>query len=135
MLQFCLNFEQAHYSFIKSSIWMGLGTESIIKVSTDERGKMIPDELEKAIVKAIEDKNIPYFVACTSGTTVLGAFDPLKPISEICSKYKLWMHVDASLGGTFLLSSKHRHLLSGIKAADSVAWNLHKLAVCCSTKF
>lgn len=31
-----------------------------------------------------------------SGTTVLGAFDPLEKIADLCEKYQLWMHVDAA---------------------------------------
>lgn len=33
------------------------------------------------------------------GTTVLGAFDPLEKIADLCEKYNLWMHVDAAWGG------------------------------------
>lgn len=35
---------------------------------------------------------------CT-GTTVLGAFDPLEKVADLCEKYKMWMHVDAAWGG------------------------------------
>ena len=28
------------------------------------------------------------------GTTVLGAFDPLDPIADICEKYNCWFHID-----------------------------------------
>lgn len=34
-----------------------------------------------------------------TGTTVLGAFDPLEKIADLCEKYKIWMHVDAAWGG------------------------------------
>ena len=57
------------------------------------------------------------------------AFDPLDKISEVCSKYKIWMHVDACLGGTVLLSKRHAHLTNGIVRANSVSWNLHKMTV------
>lgn len=108
---------------------MGLGSDAVIKVPTNERGKMIPEELEKAIKAAKNDGKVPFCVVATAGTTVLGAFDPLVEISYVCKRHGLWMHVDAALGGTFLLSSKYRSLLDGVEAADSVAWNLHKLAV------
>ncbi|XP_053907644.1 cysteine sulfinic acid decarboxylase isoform X4 [Cuculus canorus] len=62
-----------------------------------------------------------------SGTTVLGAFDPLGAIADICQRHNLWLHVDAAWGGSALLSGKHRHLLDGIERADSVAWNPHKM--------
>lgn len=48
------------------------------------------------------------------GTTVLGAFDPLESISDVCKKYNLWFHVDAAWGGGCLMSAKHKDLLKGI---------------------
>ena len=120
--------DSSHYSLSKSSIWMGHGTNSVVKVKTDDRGKMIPSELEKEIENTIKDGAVPFVVIATAGTTVLGAFDPIREVAAICAKYNIWLHVDAALGGTFLLSLKHRTLLDGIELADSVAWNLHKLA-------
>ena len=39
---------------------------------------------------------LPFFVSCTAGTTVIGAFDPLLQVADICKKYDLWLHVDVS---------------------------------------
>ncbi|MCE3011806.1 MAG: aminotransferase class V-fold PLP-dependent enzyme, partial [Proteobacteria bacterium] len=69
----------------------------------------------------------PLAVCATAGTTVLGAFDPLSEIAEICQRYKLWMHVDAAWGGGSLMSSKHKKNLKGIAEADSVTWDTHKM--------
>ena len=52
--------------------------------------------LERLIKEALEKGCKPYFVNCTCGTTVLGAFDPILPIADICEKYNLWLHVDVS---------------------------------------
>ena len=52
------------------------------------RGKMIPEELEKQILKDKEEGHLPFFVNCTTGTTVYGAYDP---ISEIAGKFELKM--------------------------------------------
>jgi glutamate decarboxylase len=40
---------------------------------------------------------LPFFVSCTSGTTIMGAFDPLHQLADVCKKYNLWLHVDVSL--------------------------------------
>lgn len=40
---------------------------------------------------------VPFFVNATAGTTVLGAFDPIHEIADICEKHNLWLHVDVSL--------------------------------------
>ena len=58
---------------------------------------MIPEELERLILKSMADGKIPFFVNATAGTTVLGAYDPLNAIADICEKYKLWFHVDVIL--------------------------------------
>ena len=36
----------------------------------------------------------PFLVALTAGTTVLGAFDPIDPVADLCEKYNLWLHID-----------------------------------------
>lgn len=56
----------------------------------------------------------PFLVAATAGTTVLGAIDPLRQLGFICSREKLWLHVDAAWGGGLLFSSSHKYKLDGI---------------------
>lgn len=57
---------------------------------------MIPCDLERKILEAqLEGKN-PFYVAATSGTTVLGAFDPIPAIAALCKRHGLWLHVDVS---------------------------------------
>ena len=38
----------------------------------------------------------PLAVVATSGTTVVGAFDPLKEIADICERHEIWLHIDVS---------------------------------------
>ncbi|NWI51253.1 CSAD decarboxylase, partial [Calyptomena viridis] len=107
--------QESHYSILKGAAFLGIGTDNVHLVPTDERGKMIPEELEKEIqrVKAEVGGLHP-----PGGTTVLGAFDPLVPIAEICARHGLWLHVDAAWGGSALLAPKLRHLLDGIHRWD-----------------
>uniref|UniRef100_A0A8C4PLG7 Cysteine sulfinic acid decarboxylase n=1 Tax=Equus asinus asinus TaxID=83772 RepID=A0A8C4PLG7_EQUAS len=119
--------KECHYSIKKGAAFLGLGTDSVRVVKADERGKMIPEDLERQISLAKAEGAVPFLVTATSGTTVLGAFDPLEAIADVCQRHGLWLHVDAAWGGSVLLSQTHRHLLAGIQRADSVAWNPHKL--------
>lgn len=119
--------EECHYSIKKGAAFLGLGTDSIRVVKADERGKMVPEDLERQIRLAEAEGAVPFLVSATSGTTVLGAFDPLEAIADVCQRHGLWLHVDAAWGGSVLLSQTHRHLLDGISRADSVTWNPHKL--------
>ncbi|XP_020015839.1 cysteine sulfinic acid decarboxylase isoform X6 [Castor canadensis] len=116
-----------HYSINKGAAFLGLGTDSVRVVKADERGKMIPEDLERQISLAEAEGSVPFLVSATSGTTVLGAFDPLDAIADVCQRHGMWFHVDAAWGGSVLLSQTHKHLLDGIQRADSVAWNPHKL--------
>lgn len=50
-----------------------------------------------AFLKSLFQGAVPFFVSATSGTTVLGAFDPLDSIADICEKHGAWMHVDVSV--------------------------------------
>ncbi|XP_025068077.1 cysteine sulfinic acid decarboxylase isoform X5 [Alligator sinensis] len=119
--------EECHYSIQKGAAFLGIGTDNVYLVGADERGKMIPAELEKQISQAQIEGAVPFFVSVTCGTTVLGAFDPLMAVADVCERHGLWFHVDAAWGGSVLLSQKHRHLLDGIERANSVAWNPHKM--------
>ena len=74
----------------------GLGTDNCVMVPSDERGRMIPTKLEELILERKAMGHIPFFVNATAGTTVIGAFDPIPEIADICEKYKLWLHVDVS---------------------------------------
>ncbi|XP_053823331.1 cysteine sulfinic acid decarboxylase isoform X2 [Vidua chalybeata] len=119
--------QESHYSILKGAALLGIGTDNVHLVQTDKRGKMIPEELEKEIQRVKAEGSEPLFVCATSGTTVLGAFDPLDAIADVCARHGLWLHVDAAWGGSALLSPQLRHLLAGIHRADSVTWNPHKL--------
>lgn len=119
--------DQAHYSFGTAANLLGLGSEQLIKIKTDLTGSMIPADLEKGIQNAITKGQIPFFVGATCATTLLGAYDPLDQLADICKKYEIWLHADGSFGGSLILSNKHRHLLKGIEKTDSFAWNPHKL--------
>ena len=58
----------------------------------------------------------------TAGATSTGAIDPL----ELAGR-SAWTHVDAAWTGPLRLSERHRGLLEGVQAADSIAISAHKL--------
>uniref|UniRef100_A0A9J8B557 Glutamate decarboxylase 1 n=1 Tax=Cyprinus carpio carpio TaxID=630221 RepID=A0A9J8B557_CYPCA len=121
--------EHSHYSIKKASAVLGFGTENLILLRTDERGRVIPADLENKVIDA-KQKVIGGSVPCSRATTsptVYGAFDPINEIADICEKYSMWLHVDGAWGGGLLMSRKHRHKLNGIERANSVTWNPHKM--------
>ena len=119
--------DQAHYSYISAANILGLGVQNIIRVKSDQLGRMDTGALEFAIQTAIKENKTPLFIGATAGTTVLGAFDPIEDIANIASKYNLWMHVDGAFGGSALLSNRYKSLLTGCELAESFSWDAHKM--------
>lgn len=95
--------------------FLGIGSKNVYLVKTDDKGKMSLPDLRREIERAITEGAKPFMVSATAGTTVLGAFDPVNEIADICQEYNLWLHVDAAWGGGALMSRKYRHLLKGIE--------------------
>ena len=54
-------------------------------------------DLRNRIKKSITAGNQPFLVSATSGTTVLGAFDDLWEIANVCKEFGLWFHVDVNM--------------------------------------
>ena len=88
---------------------------------------MKPESLAEEIERAARNDQVPFCIIATSGTTVRGAFDPLKEIAQIAHDNNIWLHVDAAWGGSCLFSKRHRMLMDGIELADSVCWDAHKM--------
>jgi len=118
--------KDSHYSMSKAAVQLGLGTESIVYVNVDNQGRMEISDLERLILESINNNELPFFIGATAGTTVRGSFDPIEDIQNISKKYDLWLHVDASWGGSALLSRKHKYLLKGSEFSDSFSWCAHK---------
>lgn len=116
-----------HYSLEKAAQMCGLGTDNVWPVPIDSRGRMIPEELERLVEKAEGEGKTPFYVNATAGTTVLGSYDTLEPLSVICKRHNLWLHIDGSWGGPAIFSQKHKYKLTGSHLADSIAVNPHKM--------
>lgn len=119
--------EHAHYSVSRAAGLMGLGTDSVIKIATDQRGKLDVNALKTAHQTCLENKETIIAVVANAGCTPTGSIDPLQAIGEYCQGHNLWFHVDGAHGASALLSGIHREKLSGIALADSVVWDGHKL--------
>lgn len=89
--------DQCHYSIKSCASVCGLGTDNCVCVPSDDQGHMITSELERLIVERKNMGQVPFFVNATAGTTVLGAFDNLNEVADICERHNCWMHVDVSI--------------------------------------
>lgn len=116
-----------HYAATKSAALLGIGTDHVVKVATDDDGAIEPAELASEVAASITRGEVPLAVIATAGTTVTSAFDDLGAVADICERHGLWLHVDGCYGGSALFSTDHAHRLAGIERSDSFVWNLHKM--------
>lgn len=118
---------ESHYSIPKNAAFAGIGLESVRYIPVDDFGRMKVDALEEAVRKDSLEGYKPMMVNATAGTTVLGAFDPISEISEVCERHQMWLHLDGAYCGSVLFSKKYKHLISGVDKVDSFSFNAHKM--------
>jgi len=121
--------EDAHVSFKKCAKILGIEDKNIYLVNTDENGSMHIPSFIKLISTLLGSGRKIFAVVATFGTTIRGALDPLDEIGNICKEKKIWFHIDASIGGVFLLVNNkfdniHNFNLSN---ANSITINPQKL--------
>ncbi len=119
--------EASHYSITKNAAFIGLGTENIRKIKANDKGKMLASALETQINEDLLKGLVPFFVNATAGTTVLGAFDPIREIYDVTSSNNIWLHIDGAYCGSVIFSKKYKHLIDGVSLADSFNFNAHKM--------
>lgn len=119
--------EAAHFTVEKSAAQLGLGTESVVRVATDESFRMRPEALNSALEKLRDTCLIPMAIVATAGNTDFGSIDPLPEIAGIAKGVDAWFHVDAAYGSALLFSGRYRDRIKGIELADSVSMDFHKL--------
>ncbi len=117
---------QAHSSVDKAAITLGLGTENVVRIATDEAFQMRADLLESAMGADRAAGYRPLAVIATLGTTSTTSVDPIPAIAALCQREGAWLHVDAAYGGAMALLPERRELFAGVAAADSVVMNPHK---------
>jgi aromatic-L-amino-acid decarboxylase len=118
--------DQAHHSIAKAAMLAGFPERQVRSVESDERFRIRPEALERAIARDRADGLRPFFLVGNAGTTNTGAVDDLTALAGIARREGLWFHVDAAYGGFFVLTERGRRALAGIELADSIALDPHK---------
>jgi aromatic-L-amino-acid decarboxylase len=118
--------DQAHSSVDKSVILLGLGQESLRRVPSDSEFRMRADALAEAIAEDRAAGHIPMAIVATVGTTSTTSVDPLSEIVDVCSRERIWLHVDAAYAGVAAMVPSYEWILRGASSADSVVVNPHK---------
>jgi aromatic-L-amino-acid decarboxylase len=118
--------EEAHSSVDKAMMTLGFGLSALKKIPTDDKLRMDAQKLDAAVKSDRRNGAVPLAVVATVGTTSTTAIDPVAAIASICEREKMWLHIDASYGGTAAILPEMRYVLEGCERADSLVVNPHK---------
>ncbi len=110
--------EEAHPTLFKSLGMLGLGRDRVVRVPTDDQGRMIAAE--------VPEVDGPTIVCTQAGNINSGAFDPIGEICDAVKPHGACVHVDGAFGLWAAASGKLAHLADGIDKADSWATDAHK---------
>ncbi len=117
---------QTHSSVDKAVKISGIGKTNLVKIAVRDDFSMDALKLREAVESDISRGFLPCCVIATLGTTGTTAVDPLMAIGKICSEYRIWLHVDAAMGGTALILPEFQWMLDGREYIDSLVFNPHK---------
>ncbi|AZR74126.1 hypothetical protein BBF96_12390 [Anoxybacter fermentans] len=151
---YCFTSKLAHFSLYKA-VETGIGTEKVISISTNKDNSMNLNELKERMCEVIENGGKIALVLATAGTTDAFGIDDVrgikKIIDDLVQTYKLdyvpHLHADGAMGGLYIFFTKYdfdknplqfnfrtlqalrkiTERISGIKEADSISIDFHKL--------
>ncbi len=119
--------EEAHYCIDRAARIMGMGEKGIVKIPVDEKFALKTELLEKSYHKTIHEGYEVIAVVGSAPSTATGIYDDLDAIGDFALKKGIWFHIDAAHGGGAIYSSKYKSLLKGMKKADSIVIDGHKM--------
>ncbi len=88
-------------------------------LETDEKFSMRGIIVEKQMKEDRANGLIPFFVACTFGTTSCCSFDNIAEIGSLCTREDIYLHVDGAYAGSSLVCPEFRPLINGLELVDS----------------
>jgi len=114
--------DESHVSVFASLQMLGLGRSRVVRVPTDDQGRMRSDELQRLLAGI----RTPVLVCAQAGNVNTGAFDPIPEIAACVHDCSGWLHVDGAFGLWAAASPAYQSLVNGIALADSVSVDCHK---------
>ncbi|HYJ69655.1 MAG TPA: aminotransferase class V-fold PLP-dependent enzyme [Nocardioidaceae bacterium] len=102
--------------------YLGLGTDAIVPVASDDQGRIDPDALAAELARG----DGPAIVCLQAGEVHTGAFDPFPAAIATAHDAGAWVHVDGAFGLWARAAEETRPLVDGVDGADSWATDAHK---------
>lgn len=118
--------EETHSSIDRGLRFLGVPSEALRRLPTDESFHLKPAVLREAIARDRGRGLSPAAVVATAGTIGSGAVDPLEELSEVCREMGLWLHVDGAYGALAATAPSGAFLRAGLASADSLSLDPHK---------
>src|SRR5580704_17026433 len=118
-----LSSRERHGSVKRAVRLLGVGSDNLIGLDTDDQGRLDPLALEEALAAS---HNSPNIVVLQAGELNTGVFDQFEQLIPIARRYNAWVHVDGAFGLWANASPRFRDLCAGAAAADSWATDGHK---------
>ena len=110
---------EQHPTIVKALKFLGFGTAKIIRVQTDDQGRMKPSDWPRGLTG-------PVLVCVQAGNVNTGSFDPFDEIIALARECDAWVHVDGAFGLWAAIAPGLEHLTAGITTADSWSVDGHK---------
>ncbi len=110
--------EEVHASMLRALILAGFGLENLIRVPTDDQGRIIASEMPEPDESTL--------ICLQAGNVNTGAIDPIKEICLLAREKRAWVHIDGAFGLWASVSPMKSYLTEGCELADSWAIDLHK---------
>jgi aromatic-L-amino-acid decarboxylase len=118
--------QEVHSVVDRAADMLGLGTDAVRHIATDDVHRMRTDLLRDAIRADLAEGSHPIAIVGSAGTVATGSIDPLAELADLAAEFGLWLHVDGAYGGPAVLAEDLRPLFGGIERADSIAFDPHK---------
>ncbi|KAK6043413.1 pyridoxal-dependent decarboxylase domain protein [Cooperia oncophora] len=120
--------EHAH-PFLEKAVLLSAVKLRKLKCNIDpEMGNytVTKETLEKAIKEDRARGLIPFLLIASMGTKKTCSFDRLDELGPVCYRERIYLHVDASYGGSFLACPEFRYMSQGMEYVDSLSFSTHK---------
>jgi glutamate/tyrosine decarboxylase-like PLP-dependent enzyme len=115
--------DEAHATALTALQYLGLGRDRVVRIPTDEQGRMRAD----ALAVALPGLPGPLVLLAQAGNVNTGGFDPMDAIADaLAAQPNHWIHVDGAFGLWANVSPELRHLVRGVERADSWSTDAHK---------
>jgi glutamate/tyrosine decarboxylase-like PLP-dependent enzyme len=114
--------DEAHATVFAALQHLGLGHRRVIRVKTDQAGRIIPS----GFIEALAGCRGPTIAILQIGQINTGASDTFPDLIPAARAQGAWVHVDGAFGLWARASPEQAHLAAGVEHADSWATDGHK---------